>query len=278
MWLNRIAAAAAACVVFAGQGHAAVLSFYSSSAQSFVNISDGALGSGSLSPQLCVGYCSQLAAQVGDAELQLGNSYTLYQHTSTGDVPFQFFVPQETFAAGASSEDGVYQSAAGDASLITLNLPNYAPGSRAYIYRSGNHTFVDIAAGALGNGAIDPQLCVGYCSQLAAQVDNAELQLGYSYTLYQHTSTGDVPFQFFVPQETFAAGASLEDGFYQSSDGQASLISFTLPNEFAAAAAPEPASWLMMILGFGLVGGAMRKRKRIPIRLDYLQMRRGFAR
>ena len=35
--------------------------------------------------------------------------------------------------------------------------------------------------------------------------------------------------------------------------------------EFATAAIPEPATWAMMIAGFGLVGGAMRRRKRITV-------------
>jgi hypothetical protein len=33
----------------------------------------------------------------------------------------------------------------------------------------------------------------------------------------------------------------------------------------ALAAVPEPASWLMMIGGFGMVGGAMRRRQRVAI-------------
>jgi PEP-CTERM motif len=35
--------------------------------------------------------------------------------------------------------------------------------------------------------------------------------------------------------------------------------------EFATAPVPEPATWAMMIAGFGLVGGAMRRRKAITV-------------
>jgi hypothetical protein len=35
------------------------------------------------------------------------------------------------------------------------------------------------------------------------------------------------------------------------------------------AAVPEPATWAMMILGFGLVGGAMRSRQRQSVRVAY---------
>ena len=44
-----------------------------------------------------------------------------------------------------------------------------------------------------------------------------------------------------------------------------SLESFALPTfsaSFVAAAVPEPASWAMMIAGFGLIGGALRMRTR----------------
>jgi hypothetical protein len=34
---------------------------------------------------------------------------------------------------------------------------------------------------------------------------------------------------------------------------------------FAAPAAPEPASWAMMLSGFGLIGGAMRSRRRSAV-------------
>ena len=37
----------------------------------------------------------------------------------------------------------------------------------------------------------------------------------------------------------------------------------------SAAAVPEPATWLMMILGFGLVGGAMRYRQRHPAKVTF---------
>ncbi len=35
---------------------------------------------------------------------------------------------------------------------------------------------------------------------------------------------------------------------------------------FAVAGVPEPAAWGLMILGFGVVGGAMRRRQRVSVR------------
>ncbi|QTD57569.1 PEPxxWA-CTERM sorting domain-containing protein [Parasphingorhabdus cellanae] len=36
-----------------------------------------------------------------------------------------------------------------------------------------------------------------------------------------------------------------------------------------AAAVPEPGTWMMMILGFGAIGGAMRSRRRANVQLNY---------
>lgn len=46
------------------------------------------------------------------------------------------------------------------------------------------------------------------------------------------------------------------------------LATFTL-RQVAAGAVPEPASWAMMILGMGVVGGAMRRRGKISTRVSY---------
>ena len=46
--------------------------------------------------------------------------------------------------------------------------------------------------------------------------------------------------------------------------GSASTGGSTATQPDGPAAAPEPASWMMMLAGFGLVGGAMRSRRRKP--------------
>ncbi|MEG3123520.1 PEPxxWA-CTERM sorting domain-containing protein [Sphingomonas sp. GB1N7] len=44
--------------------------------------------------------------------------------------------------------------------------------------------------------------------------------------------------------------------------GQTLDVPFTINGTVAASAVPEPATWAMMIGGFGMVGGAMRSRRR----------------
>ena len=60
---------------------------------------------------------------------------------------------------------------------------------------------------------------------------------------------------------TVSSGPSINGATFRSSGGN----SFEFDN--LAAAVPEPAAWGMMILGFGLVGGAMRRRPSTKLRL-----------
>jgi hypothetical protein len=49
-------------------------------------------------------------------------------------------------------------------------------------------------------------------------------------------------------------------------DGNNAEIADFAPNasSFRATAVPEPSTWAMMIMGFGMVGGAMRSNRRKP--------------
>lgn len=61
-----------------------------------------------------------------------------------------------------------------------------------------------------------------------------------------------------APGETFT-------GFQLESSGD----SFEIDNVAIAAAVPEPATWAMMILGFGVIGGALRRAKRTTARVAF---------
>lgn len=58
------------------------------------------------------------------------------------------------------------------------------------------------------------------------------------------------------------AGNRLDLSFRASSPGDYVRV-------LTASAVPEPESWAMMILGFGLVGGAMRRRRKISTQVSY---------
>jgi hypothetical protein len=71
------------------------------------------------------------------------------------------------------------------------------------------------------------------------------------------TYYADLPFEFYVDASANYDGI----GPYT---GTSNVIYFTMPGDTGLyrleAAVPEPAAWAMMIAGFGLVGGAIRRR------------------
>lgn len=79
-----------------------------------------------------------------------------------------------------------------------------------------------------------------------------------------------------VASQTFSAASpgtlsfSSFDGIsrlrLRSTSGHFSIDNFTIA---AAAAVPEPATWAMLILGFGFVGATLRSAKRRPTTLSY---------
>lgn len=73
-----------------------------------------------------------------------------------------------------------------------------------------------------------------------------------------HSFGKTVGFQF--SGNLFALKAQSSFGV-PASTGLVSYSFFDLPNS----AVPEPATWFMMLLGIGMVGGAMRRRRRLHI-------------
>jgi PEP-CTERM motif len=87
-----------------------------------------------------------------------------------------------------------------------------------------------------------------------------------AYNTYRFTASGGGLQSFSIngtsiySNQAFLGG---NPGFIEFGDGTgfANANAEVRAFEFASNGVPEPASWAMMIAGFGLVGGAMRKRK-----------------
>lgn len=63
---------------------------------------------------------------------------------------------------------------------------------------------------------------------------------------------------FDLDPETFGEGYfQFSDGFTNGTMGKVAITNFTV------SAVPEPATWAMMILGFGVIGTALRRRSRL---------------
>jgi len=71
--------------------------------------------------------------------------------------------------------------------------------------------------------------------------------------------------------ETWAKNLNLAAGTFQLEINGEYLGTSTgsLGGNLNFAAVPEPATWLMMILGFGLVGGVMRRKQEQRVRYDF---------
>lgn len=74
-------------------------------------------------------------------------------------------------------------------------------------------------------------------------------------------------------------GRSMEAGnrwAWRISDGPSYIDNIVFANEHIAAV-PEPATWAMLILGFGLTGAALRRRQRVAIHIAVDSNGRGHA-
>lgn len=98
--------------------------------------------------------------------------------------------------------------------------------------------------------------------------DTADAQLSALVTMFDGTSstlTFD-GFQPFVARTlSFGLTSGIRSVMFSTLDPQG--FSFDDFRFSAVGAVPEPASWAMMIAGFGLVGGTMRYRRRVNGRL-----------
>lgn len=95
-----------------------------------------------------------------------------------------------------------------------------------------------------------------------------------SFDLSTQNGTGEYQVEgFFNGSSVFSLVGSLSPGGFQTISGLAGNIdqlnfiltangtSVNLDNIDVSAAVPEPATWAFMILGFGAIGGALRRRK-----------------
>lgn len=163
----------------------------------------------------------------GQAESRIGQSFTAVKP----GIDFASFTLStsglSTFRLDLRAGSGFAGSLLGSSSLVTLNSPGFT-----------NVTF-------------------NFASLIP-------LSVGGKYTLQLvKVSGGSV---FFYRQSTSNPYSGGNMFFGPTSNGT-SLSNFDLVfSEGRTAPVPEPAAWAMMIAGFGLIGGAMRRRRRMSVR------------
>jgi hypothetical protein len=92
------------------------------------------------------------------------------------------------------------------------------------------------------------------------------------------TDSGGNVFDSFGPQlylspgsaPTFVAGTYALDGFFDENSPSFTPSTLTIAPLTTSGAVPEPTTWAMMLAGFGLVGGAMRRKQSMAqVRVRY---------
>ena len=114
------------------------------------------------------------------------------------------------------------------------------------------------------NGFTAVEFSIQYASQVLNSLGNGLLSISVDFT--------NAPSQTFSPisinnpglfdYQIKAGGSEVIKALRLNSNIQFDMIK---QNDITVAAAiPEPATWMMMLFGFGLIGGAMRRRKTVP--------------
>lgn len=157
----------------------------------------------------------------------------------------------------------------GAPSNVTLRTWSYAGGTNAagaLIARGG---FDPILALFDSTGALIGQNDDGGFANVAADINGRPWDTFLQSALNPGTYT--VSIQAF---SNFANGPNLSNGFQNDGtfNGRNTNWAFDILNVDSAVqggAVPEPATWAMMLIGFGAVGFAMRRKKAGNVRVSY---------
>ena len=174
----------------------------------------------------------------------LGQSFTAVDSNLTS-FGFQF----QTFNAGAASAPVLWSLLAGEGltgvvvASRTLNLPTNLPG------RTGVFYDFDITGTTVNVGQ-------KYTAVLSTGTTRYGIALGPEYNIFTGQPLGG---------DAYTGGRALFTTMPFSNctnDATSNCdLNFRVTGTTATTAVPEPASWALMLGGFGLVGGALRRRR-----------------
>lgn len=152
------------------------------------------------------------------------------------------------------------------------NFANEPSANTIIFFTSGTASTMNIAAG------FTTGFSFFYTSSTAASVTvysglNGTGTLLASIPLlaqYNVGCTGDPSGDFcnFTPVGVSFAGTAMSANF-NGTAGQTGFDNITIGSAQAGGAVPEPATWAMMLIGFGAVGYAMRRRPRVATTVSY---------
>jgi hypothetical protein len=174
---------------------------------------------------------------------------------------------------------------ASPASAIVVNFDDEATGSKGATFTSGPLTFSTTAGGEIFVVQLDKHVCPstgGNCSldlridfafpveNLSFTVTPANVSSSVLDVLVGLAGGGSAAFSF----TDFTSGAGAENNLL-SFGVLSDIISLDITEDdpggfgydnftFDAVAVPAPAAWATLLVGFGVVGGALRRRGRKP--------------
>ncbi len=188
-------------------------------------------------------------------------------------VPATFVVPNDPVAGPAGFTFTVPDGSNGTVLNLTVSGLSFLQDAQYGVNPAG----VVVVPGSVGTGgsSTDPQSGFTYGALLVTLNNNKTVQLfpasaanglGSATPPTSLTYVGTLAQLFAIPARQQLASVTLtfrvDDTDYSNNAG-----GFTVVNN--AASVPEPATWAMMLLGFGMVGFGLRSRRDQAVRVTY---------
>ncbi len=136
----------------------------------------------------------------------------------------------------------------------TFTLPTFAANETVIVNVSG--TTANIGANMTGNGAaVDQNIIWNFTDATTVNVNTA---LYGSVLAPEATIQGNSPINGSVAAKMFDSNGEVHLGTFNGTSG----FLVTSPPDGSAPGVPEPASWMTMLAGFGMIGSLIRTRRR----------------
>lgn len=178
---------------------------------------------------------------------------------SIGTVYDNFTLVSASTITGVSFTGGYFNGSPAAISQFTVKF---------YANNAGQPGSVLSTVGIVGNGSES-----GCSAVTTGTVCSYNVSVNFAAAAGTQYWMSIVPDIGFPPQWGWASGTGGDGQSVQDFLGTRSVLpndmAFTLTGTVNAPAVPEPATWAMMIAGFGLVGGAMRRRQTVASRIRF---------
>lgn len=175
-------------------------------------------------------------------------------------------------AAQTVNVDGVANASLDGGNAVT---GSFGPGTYRYTFTSGLFTAFSRFSGSAGCNAVGARCSQGFENSVRLLINGAVTPFGdgqaaggigpqttggYYDTAAQSFAASSKYVGFFTLTDRTNVGFFLYDDVLSDNRGGVSI---------AVAAVPEPTTWGMMILGFGAVGFAMRRRAKVRTNVSF---------